>query len=158
MLTILRQLQRDPDGLWIEPFLGSGVVVLDVAPKPALLADNNLHLIRFYQAIQDGDVDGPKTRRFFEREGRLLAVRGQDHFYRVRDRFNSTGDPLDFLFLNRSCFNGIIRFNKQGKLNVPFGHKANRFAPADVTKIVNQIESFQMATLLFSWRFACQHY
>ena len=156
--TILRQIKRDPDKLWVEPFLGSGAVTLNVAPKRALLADSNPHLIRFYQAIKDGDVDGPKARRFLEREGRHLAVRGQDHYYYVRDRFNSTGAPLDFLFLNRSCFNGLIRFNKRGGFNVPFGHKPNRFARAYITKIVNQIECFRMASMLFSWRFACQDF
>ena len=103
-------------------------------------------------------MDGPRTRRFLEREGRHLAIRGQDHYYDVRDRFNSAGDPLDFLFLNRSCFNGLVRFNKRGEFNVPFGHKPNRFARAYITKIVNQIEAFRMATILFDWRFACQDY
>jgi len=44
-----------------------------------------------------------------------------------------------FLFLNRSCFNGVMRFNRHGGFNVPFGHKPQRFAPAYITKIVNQI-------------------
>ena len=131
---------------------------LNVAPKRALLADSNPHLIRFYRAIDDGTIDGPKARRFLKREGQLLADRGQDHYYHVRDRFNSIGDPLDFLFLNRSCFNGLIRFNKKGNFNVPFGHKPERFAQAYVTKIVNQIECFRAATEVFDWRFECQDY
>ena len=44
---ILRRIDRDPEGVWVEPFLGSGVVALNVAPKRALLADTNPHLIRF---------------------------------------------------------------------------------------------------------------
>ncbi len=155
---ILRRVDRDPEGLWVEPFLGSGVVVLNVMPKRALLADTNPHLVRFYQAVKDSEVDGPKTRRFLEHEGNLLAMQGQDHYYQVRDRFNSTGNPLDFLFLNRSCFNGVIRFNKQGAFNVPFGHKPQRFSPAYITKIVNQVNRFRDATRLFDWRFICQDY
>ena len=155
---ILRCIDRDQDGLWIEPFLGSGVVVLNVMPKRALLADTNPHLIRFYQAIKDGEIDGPKTRKFLEHEGNLLSERGQDHYYRVRDRFNSTFDPLDFLFLNRSCFNGVIRFNKRGKFNVPFGHKPQRFAPAYITKIINQVTRFSAASRTFDWHFVCQGY
>ena len=158
MPSILHAVDRDPDGLWIEPFLGSAVVALNVMPKRALLADSNPHLIRFYRAIQDGDIDGPKTRGFLEREGILLASGGQDYYNLVRDRFNSTGDPLDFLFLNRSCFNGLIRFNRYGRLNVPFGHKKQRFAPPYVTKIVNQVERFREALELFDWRFACQDF
>ena len=155
---ILRCVDRKPEGLWVEPFLGSGVVVLNVLPKRALLADTNPHLVRFYQAIKDGTVDGPKTRKFLEQEGKLLSEQGKEHYYRVRERFNSAGDPLDFLFLNRSCFNGVIRFNKQGKFNVPFGHKPQRFAPAYITKIVNQVTRFSEATRLFDWHFVCQDY
>ena len=155
---IVNCVQRDPEGLWVEPFLGSGVVVLNVMPKRALLADTNPHLVRFYQAIKDGEVDGPKTRRFLEHEGSLLATKGQEYYYHVRDRFNSTGNPLDFLFLNRSCFNGVIRFNKHGRFNVPFGHKPQRFSPAYITKIVNQVNRFRDATRLFDWHFICQDY
>ena len=155
---ILRCIDRDPDGLWVEPFLGSGSVVLNVRPKRALLADTNPHLIRFYQAVKDGEIDGPKTRSFLEHEGKLLSKYGQEHYYFIRDRFNSIGNPLDFLFLNRSCFNGVIRFNKQGKFNVPFGHKPQRFAPAYITKIVNQITTFYDASQLFDWKFVCQNY
>ena len=153
---ILRCIDRDPAGLWVEPFLGSGAVVLNVMPKRALLADHNPHLIRFYQAIKDGEIDGPKTRTFLEHEGKLLSEQGQDHYYRIRDRFNAASDPLDFLFLNRSCFNGVIRFNKQGKFNVPFGHKPQRFAPAYVTKIVNQVARFSNAIRSSDWSFVCQ--
>lgn len=155
---ILRNIERSPEGLWIEPFLGSGVVALNVTPKRALLADSNPHIIRFYQAINDETMDGATARDFLEREGKQLSIHGQDHYYHVRERFNSEGSPLDFLFLNRSCFNGIIRFNRQGKFNVPFGHKPQRFAPAYITKIVNQVNRFQAATRLFDWKFACQDF
>ena len=156
--AILRSIDRDPDGLWIEPFLGSAVVALNVAPKRALLADSNPHLIRFYRALGDGTIDGATIRRYLEREGSRLASEGQDHYNRVRARFNASGDPLDFLFLNRSCFNGLIRFNRHGRFNVPFGHKTQRFAPAYVTKIVNQVDRFQAAIELFDWQFVCQDY
>ena len=155
---ILRNVERNPDGLWIEPFLGSGVVALNAVPKRALLADSNPHIIRFYQAIQDGEIDGATTRAFLEREGKQLSAQGQDYYYQVRERFNSKGNPLDFLFLNRSCFNGVIRFNRRGEFNVPFGHKPQRFAPAYITKIVNQVEKFRATTKLFDWNFVCQDF
>ena len=156
--AIVGLIDRHSDGLWIEPFLGSGVVVLNVLPKRALLADTNPHLVGFYQAIQEGRIDCFKVRRFLEREGNLLAIHGAEHYYRVRDRFNSTADPLDFLFLNRSCFNGLIRFNRRGLFNVPFGHKPFRFSPAYITKIVNQIDRFKSALQMYDWQFMCQGY
>ena len=155
---ILRYIERNPVGLWVEPFLGSGVVVLNVKPERALLTDNNPHIVKFYQAIRDGEVDGPITRRFLEQEGKLLSEAGERYYYRVRDRFNQAGDPLDFLFLNRSCFNGLIRFNKKGEFNVPFGHKPQRFAPAYITKIVNQVTRFSDASRSLDWSFECRDY
>lgn len=124
---------------WIEPFLGSGVVALNLAPERALLADTNRHIIDFYQAIQRGELNRVTVRDYLECEGKQLQAGGADYYYEVRQRFNERGSPFDFLFLNRSCFNGVMRFNRQGKFNVPFGHKPERFSKAYVTKIVNQV-------------------
>lgn len=124
---------------WVEPFLGSGVVAFNLAPQQALLTDTNLHIISFYQAIQRGEMNRESAREFLECEGRKLATGESEYYYEVRKRFNETHSPFDFLFLNRSCFNGVMRFNRHGGFNVPFGHKPLRFAPAYITKIVNQI-------------------
>lgn len=155
---ILENIGWDGNGTWIEPFVGSGVVALNVAPKRAVLADTNPHLIDFFLAIKAGQIDGRVARLFLEREGARLAGDGQDYYYLVRDRFNAHGDPLDFLFLNRSCFNGVIRFNRHGRFNVPFGHKPKRFSQAYITKVVNQIECFRAAIKLLDWVFICQDY
>ena len=155
---IVQSIDRDPDGLWIEPFLGSGVVALNVAPSRALLADSNPHIVRFYQSVKKGLIDGAVVRGFLEQEAAQLSVHGKDYYYEVRERFNSYGNPLDFLFLNRSCFNGIIRFNNRGKFNVPFCNKPDRFAPAYITKIVNQVNRFQSVVKSSDWDFVCQDF
>lgn len=123
----------------MEPFLGSGVVAFNLAPQRALLTDTNKHIVGFYRAIQCGEMSCTEARDFLEREGKRLESGGADYYYAVRKRFNEGGSPFDFLFLNRSCFNGVVRFNRRGEFNVPFGHKPQRFAPAYITKIVNQI-------------------
>ena len=119
--------------------MGSGVVAFNLAPQAALLTDTNVHIIRFYQAIQNGEMNRETSREFLECEGKKLAAGEAAYYYEVRQRFNEKHSPFDFLFLNRSCFNGVMRFNRQGGFNVPFGHKPQRFAPAYITKIVNQI-------------------
>lgn len=126
---------------WVEPFMGTGVVAFNVQPKAALLCDSNPHLIRFYKAIQDGEVTAEKAKSFLTTEGEKLLQTDGEHYYTVRERFNSDKNPLDFLFLSRSCFNGMTRFNKKGGFNVPFCRKPNRFAPSLVTKITNQISN-----------------
>lgn len=128
------------DARWIEPFLGSGVVALNLAPQRAILSDTNRHIIRLYEGIQRGEINRDTVRTFLFQEGKRLAAGGADYYYEVRARFNDKNSPFDFLFLNRSCFNGVMRFNSRGKFNVPYGHKPQRFSQSYITKIVNQVD------------------
>lgn len=126
---------------WVEPFMGTGVVAFNVRPKKALLCDSNPHLIRFYNAIKNKEITSGIVKRHLTEEGIKLLESDGKYYYDVRARFNLEGNPLDFLFLSRSCFNGMMRFNKKGGFNVPFCKKPNRFAQALVTKITNQVEN-----------------
>ena len=155
---IQETLRWNERGRWIEPFMGSGVVGFNIAPYRALFCDSNPHLINFYSAINSGEIQPGMAREFLVAEGKKLANDGQAYYYEVRSRFNATHDPLDFLFLNRSCFNGVIRFNNRGEFNVPFGHKPERFSPAYITKIVNQIEWVYKKAQLSQWTFCCQDF
>lgn len=138
---------------WVEPFCGSGVVALNVQPPTALLCDTNLHIISLYQHIQSGKITAASVKEFLTGEGEKLKAQGEPYFYEVRERFNATPTPLDFLFLNRSCFNGVIRFNRKGKFNVPYCHKPERFAQAYVTKITNQVRQIAQILSVVDWTF-----
>lgn len=127
------------DGRWVEPFLGSGVVLFNIAPERALASDLNGHIIEFYKSIQEHKTDQKIVRDFLEEEGKKLEAGDGEFYYEVRDRFNKNHDPLDLLFLSRACFNGVMRFNGKGEFNTPYNHKKNRFSPAYITKIVNQV-------------------
>lgn len=155
---IARQIRwmEQPHARWIEPFLGSGVVAFNLAPQRALLADSNQHIIGFYQAIQAGTIDRTVVHAFLSQQGAKLAKLGEPHYYEVRDRFNQSGSPLDFLFLNRACFNGLMRFNSKGQFNVPFCRKPQRFSASYITKIANQIHwvAGQMAGKQWEFRVA----
>ncbi len=143
---------------WIEPFMGSGVVGFNLKPRRALFSDINPHLINFYRALQSGEITPASARTFLEHEGQLLEEQGEEHYYAIRDRFNASGAPLDFLFLNRASFNGVIRFNRKGLFNVPFGHKPQRFSKSYVTKIVNQIQQVSIAMHQCDWEFVCKDF
>jgi DNA adenine methylase len=145
-------------GKWIEPFMGTGVVAFNVAPSSALLCDTNLHLIDFYSQIATRKITPSIVKAYLVKEGELLLNKGEEHYYYVRDRFNDEHSPLDFLFLNRAGFNGMIRFNRKGGFNIPFCRKPARFAQAYVTKIVNQIAWVSAVIETGNYTFSCQDF
>ena len=144
-----------PNGKWIEPFLGTGVVAFNSGFKVALLNDTNPHIINFYKSIQDGKITPKIVERFLKAEGKELLTADEDgyvHFRFIRDRFNRDFMPLDFLFLSRAGFNGMMRFGGKGNWNIPFCKKPNRFAQSYITKIVNQVAKVQ-SVITNKWKF-----
>jgi DNA adenine methylase len=112
---------------YIEPFLGSGAVYFHVktmvAPRRALLWDNNQELIDSFVAVRDN----------VEQVIRLLQVHGQkhskDYFLAMRtkpkSRKNLPEVAARLIYLNKTCFNGLYRVNSRGIFNVPFGRYKN---------------------------------
>ncbi len=138
----INDLLPDKKGKWIEPFFGTGVVAFNMGFKNTLLNDTNPHIIRLYQEIQNGTITPQITKSYLEKEGEALknaGDNGYDHFRFIKDRFNKNPNSLDFIFLSRAGFNGMMRFNKKGEWNIPFCKKPERFAQAYITKIVNQV-------------------
>lgn len=152
---IIDTVMKCPDfETWTEPFMGTGCVVFNVvasgkfpALKKAVCADINPHLIELYRNIQNGDLNPDNLREYLEVEGENLREYGQETYTEIRNRFNTynkidgigIGRSLDFIFLSRSCFNGLMRFNSKGCFNVPFCKKPERFSKAYITKICNQV-------------------
>jgi DNA adenine methylase len=110
--------EENADRRYVEPFCGGLAVVLGLQPKRALLNDINSHLINFYRQMQNG------------LQMRVQMRNDEALFYRHRERFNrliqkgkaQTEEAAQlFYYLNRTCFNGLCRFNKSGDFNVPFG-------------------------------------
>ncbi len=132
----------DQKGKWIEPFLGTGVVAFNSGYKKAILNDTNPHIINFYKSVQAKEITAPLMKQHLEIEGKLLSKaenNGYEHYLKVRSRFNNGEfSPLDFIFLSRAGFNGMMRFNNKGHWNIPFCKKPDRFAQAYITKITNQ--------------------
>lgn len=146
------------NAIWVEPFMGSGVVGFNIAPSRAVFADTNPYIIEFYNQIKLGKITADIVRCFLEEEGEKLSQGDDAYYYEVRERFNQGHSPLDFLFLNRSCFNGMIRFNKNFAFNVPYGHKPNRFSKAYVTKVTNQVAHVEKLFKYNDWSFICQSF
>jgi DNA adenine methylase len=156
---ISQNVKWDGTGRWIEPFLGSGVVLFNLQPKHALVSDTNQHIIHLYRSIQDRSITPDLVRDFLYQEGEKLARTGTEtnsYYYEVRKRFNAEHNPLDFLFLSRACFNGMMRFNSRGEFNVPFCRKPDRFRQRYITKIVNQVAWVQHVMEGKDWKFFAQ--
>lgn len=150
---ISQNIRWDGCGRWVEPFLGSGVVAFNLQPERAVLNDSNPHITTLYQRIHNGKVTPRHVSEHLAREGAKLLSKGEEHYYFIRERFNRAADPLDFLFLNRSCFNGVMRFNRKGQFNTPFCRKPDRFRKALVTKIANQVTDIARVMHGKQWEF-----
>ena len=151
-------IPSDFTGTWIEPFMGTGAVAFNIAPQRAILCDTNPHLVNFYSSIAAGEITSEIVKDYLSRESKMLLSMGEDHYYFIRDRFNSDHLPLDFLFLNRAGFNGMIRFNRRGEFNIPFCRKPQRFAQAYITKIINQVDFVSKLLKAKQFTFKCQDF
>lgn len=127
---------------YVEPFCGGLAVALGLRPDNALLNDINPHLVNFYTQVQRG------LRLTIEMKNE------QKYFYRQRDRFNElieTGKGKGaeaaqlFYYLNRTCFNGLCRFNQSGAFNVPFGRHTSITYAADLSAL---------RVILANWKFS----
>ncbi len=142
---------------WIEPFFGTGVVGINTpVGGNRIVGDTNPHIINFYNAVMNGKVTPHNMRVYLEQANELLShadENGYAYYREVKDRFNTEHDPFDFIFLSRAGFNGMMRFNRRGQWNIPFCKKPNRFAPAYITKICNQVEKVQRVIRRHHWEF-----
>ena len=123
LLDQLEPLLPDRFGAYLEPFLGGGAFYLALEPARAILSDCNEDLIATYRMIRD---------RLDELLAELDTHRHEEtYYYDVRaqrpDRLTPVARAARFIYLNKSCYNGLYRVNRSGQFNVPFGR--SRTAP-----------------------------
>ena len=111
----------------VEPFVGSGAVFFHLEPHAALLSDTNEQLIGTFQAVRDQPQVVLAALRRHNRD------HSKTHYYAVRGRPPRTPATraARFIYLNRTCFNGIYRVNLKGEFNVPLGSKSSVLRPDD---------------------------
>src|SRR6266404_3078051 len=115
---VLRLWNPYRDHRLVEPLCGGLAISLGLTPERTLINDINPHAINFYRWL---------------RKGLRICIEMQNekaHFYASRERFNqmirlgkadSDEAASLFYYLNRTCYNGLCRFNRKGEFNVPFG-------------------------------------
>ena len=130
---------------YYEPFCGGCSVLramfeTDIKVNKYVCSDVNLTLISLWQLIkQNPKLVISEYRRLWEKMNGLETVQEQKDFYeRIRHRFNKGKNPLDFMFLDRTCFNGLIRYNQNGEFNSPFHLNRCGIKPDTLEKIINE--------------------
>ena len=150
------------DVTYIEPFVGGGSVLFqllnsNIKVNRYICSDINKDLIDLWNFIKDEPV---KLSNSYDKMWKELnkdedVDRKKDYYYTVRDRFNKTKNPVDFLFLSRTCMNGLIRYNSKGKFNTSFHFSRPGIHPDKLKDII-----FQWSELLnkYNVEFICQDY
>jgi DNA adenine methylase len=120
-------------GRYFEPFLGGGSLLYLVARPGSVAGDVYEPLVALWKLVQDAP---DAVAASYAREWALLQDDFPGHFYRVRERFNETRDPLALGFLLRTCVNGIVRFNASGAFNNSLHLSRKGMKPARFEKVV----------------------
>ncbi len=104
---------------YLEPFLGGAAVFFHLAPRCALLSDTNKDLVNVYQCLKK------HAKTIDQQLCDLQRKHSEKLYYRIRAMrpTGSVDQAVRFLYLNRTCFNGIYRVNLKGDFNVPIGTK-----------------------------------
>lgn len=105
-----------------EPFVGSGAVFFKVKPRRGSINDINPRLINFYKVVHDNPTELIEEAKKYPYE--------KNTYYKLRRRFNEGSlsvveEAALFLYLNKTCYNGLYRVNSRGRFNVPFGRYKN---------------------------------
>lgn len=124
---------------YVEPFVGGGAVLINILQKydvkEAYAFDINIDLINCYNVIKENVED--LIQKLDEKEKEFLKLddeKRKTYFYDIRKEYNSyrvnetdknVKRASEFIFLNRTCFNGLYRVNKSGEFNVPCGKYKN---------------------------------
>jgi DNA adenine methylase len=115
---------------YIEPFVGGGAVYFYLNPDKAVVSDVHSELIDLYKSIGNGKGDEIFV---FMKEN----PNDEDTYYKVRDKME-INDTLDsakrFYYQRKTCFRGMLRYNKNGKFNIPFG----RYKTINYNEIINK--------------------
>jgi DNA adenine methylase len=131
LVAAIREVAPTETRRFIEPFVGSGAVGLNLDWASNVLADANVDLVDVFRALkEDGDLFIESAERLFTSDNNSAVA-----FYALRDEFNATRNRRRkaalFVYLNRHGYNGLCRYNASGGFNVPFGRYDAPYFPRE---------------------------
>ena len=113
---------------YYEPFVGGGAFLFELSPKKAVINDYNKELMNAYECIKDEN----KLELIWKELNKYETNHSEDFYYEIRNldrdkkKFNKIPDykrAARTIYLNKACFNGLYRVNRNNEFNVPFGKK-----------------------------------
>lgn len=129
LLPVLRGMMPEHFGRYFEPFFGSGALFFDIEPQRATIADSNRGLINLYIRLRKNAGNLAKLLSEYQDAYNSLPSKKEksEYYYHLRSEFNRrmhykrlcTRDAALFIFLNKSCYNGLYRVNSKGLFNTP---------------------------------------
>jgi DNA adenine methylase len=115
LLPVLHRCVPKKFGCYFEPFLGGGALFFGLCPENAVLSDSNDELIHCYRIVRD------RPEELVERLSKLKV--SEEEFYKIRamrsEVLSAVARAARFIYLNKTCFNGLYRVNKNGLFNTP---------------------------------------
>lgn len=127
LLPLLKKNTPKEYNKYIEPFCGSACLYFNLRPEKAVLGDINKELIVSYRTIKK------RSKAVSEKLSR--AQKSKEEYLYLRELDPETLNEIErsyrFIYLNRFCFNGVYRTNKEGKFNVPMGSKTGNLPSSE---------------------------
>lgn len=148
LVTELRNNLPKMFNRYFEPFIGGGALFFNIQPQNAYISDINEELINLYQVIKN-DV-------FLLIEDLKTHKNTEEYFYEIRNmdrngkysNWSNVQKASRFIYLNRTCFNGLYRVNSKGEFNVPYGKYSN-------PRIIDEINLLNCSNLLKNTEIVC---
>lgn len=118
---------------YYEPFVGGGSMLYSINAKRSVCGDICEPLIALWNEIKNNPE---KLSMEYRVRWNRLQEEGYTAYYEIRDNFNRNKSPYDFMFLSRTCVNGLIRFNKNGEFNNSLHYSRKGINPDTLNKII----------------------
>ena len=124
MFELLKNMPKSYNR-YFEPFIGGGALFFELQPDNAYIADMNEELINLYQVVRDNvdELVADLQKHDISKEY-FMEIRNIDRTEEYKN-WSNIQKASRFIYLNRTCFNGMYRVNSKGEFNVPFGHYKN---------------------------------
>lgn len=132
---------------YYEPFLGAGSLFFSLTPNHAILSDLNRDLTECYKAIKK---DSALISKYLSQHKKKNS---KNYYKEMRIKYNRSKYSISkaalFIYLNKTCFNGIWRVNKKGEFNVPYGHKEPPSLPSkeqfkNIVQVLSKAEIYNL--------------